>query len=432
MKPLTQQLEKDFKADGKSWIDRIRKEAFERLSQLPYPTSEQEEWKYTPIEPIVGTPFRLAERKELLAPFEKRKHLTFSGIHAIQRVFVNGYHCPKLSSTEPLPKGMIVDNLATILQNNPKQVEPYLAQYAKDPNNPFITINTAFFQEGAFIYLPKGIRLEYPIHLVYLSQSNGAATVSHPRTLVVAEEDSEARIVETYIGDGSYWTNAVTEIVLGENARIHQCKIQEESEEAFHLSTLSIHQNRDSHANSHLISLGGKITRNDVRALLDAEGSEVTLGGLYMASDNQHVDNQTLIDHAKPHSTSDELYKGILDGKSSGVFNGRIVVRPNAQKVLARQTNKNLLLSDHAKMNTKPLLEIHADDVRCNHGATIGRLDENQLFYLQSRGMGETGARTLLTYAFASDMIQRLAYGPLETYLEILLLQRLGHPEERL
>ena len=431
METLSSQLEKDFKVPGDSWIDRIRKEAFQKLSRLPYPTQDQEEWKYTSVEPIVSTPFQLAGRKEPALPFEKRKHLTFSGVHAIRRVFVNGYYSPGLSSAELLPKGVRVENLSWTLQNDPARLETTLAQQAKDQNN-FIAINTAFFQDGTFIYLPKGTLLEHPIHLIYFAQSNGFPIAAHPRTLVMADEGSEGRIVETYMGDGFYWTNAVTEIVLKENARVHHCKIQEESIEAVHLASYFIDQGRDSSMDSHAISLGGKMARNDLRVLLNAEGSEVFLNGLYVTDDNQHVDNQTLIDHAKPHSTSDELYKGILGGQSNGIFNGRIIVRPNAQKTRAQQTNKNLLLSDRAKINTKPLLEIHADDVRCNHGATIGRLDDNQLFYLRSRGIGEVEARTLLTYAFASDMLQRLSYGPLETYLEILLLQRLGHPEERL
>lgn len=432
MEPLTEQLEKDFSMDHDPWLNSIRKRAFERFKKLAYPTTEQEEWRYTDITPLLRVPFQRPRKKEnRLSRSKLEKHLTFTGVDSTSLVFINGDYSEKLSSRGPLPPGVLIGNFLSILETDRKKMEEHLAQYADTEEDRFTAINTAFLKDGAFVYIPSGTVLKQPIHLVYYSHANQNPNVTHPRTLLVAERNSQVHVIETYVGDGRYWTNAVTEVALGPNSRIDQYKIQEESEESFHLGLLQIHQGRDSHFTSHSISFGGAWARNNVRSALHEEGSAVTLNGLYMAVGKQHIDNQTAIDHVKPHAVSDELYKGILSGKANAVFNGKIIVRPNAQKTRARQFNKNLLLSDDVKVNTKPLLEIYANDVQCNHGATIGRLDENQLFYLRSRAIGEVDARNLLTYAFASEMIKRIGYGPLETYLEILLLQRLAHAHEK-
>jgi Fe-S cluster assembly protein SufD len=246
--------------------------------------------------------------------------------------------------------------------------------------------------------------------------------------LIVAGRDSQAAVIENYVGLGSsvYWTNAVTEIVAGANARIEHCRLQQEGPAAFHTGFVEIHQSRDSHVTTHSVSLGGALVRNDVEVVLDDEAAECTLTGLYAAREHQHVDNRTCIDHAKPHGTSHQLYKGVLDGHSTGVFNGKIIVRADAQKTDAIQSNKNLLLSEHATINTKPQLEIDANDVKCTHGATVGQIDEEAVFYLRSRGIGYAEARALLTYAFAADILERVSLVPVRDYVEAKLMNWLA------
>jgi Fe-S cluster assembly protein SufD len=281
-------------------------------------------------------------------------------------------------------------------------------------------------EDGAFIRIAKGVVLDAPIYLTFLSMPGQDPTVAHPRNVIVAGADSQAAIIETYLGCGEqpYFTNPVTELVAGENAVIDHYKLQTESEQAFHVATLQAQLGRGTNFRSHSISLGGALVRNDVNAVL-SEGAECTLNGLYLAAGEQHIDNHTCIDHAKPHGTSHELYKGILDGRSTAVFNGKILVRKDAQKTDAKQTNKNLVLSEESVINTKPELQIHADDVRCTHGATIGQLDAEAIFYLQSRGIGRADARNLLIYAFARDIVDRIKVEPLREQLEQMLMEKL-------
>jgi Fe-S cluster assembly protein SufD len=304
-------------------------------------------------------------------------------------------------------------------------VEPYLARYANYQTNPFVALNTANFADGLFIHIAKGAVVEEPIVLIVQSSANGHPTATHPRILIVAESNSHATIVERYAGNGgAYLTNSVTEIVAADHAVIDHYKLQTESANAFHVSTLQIQLGRDTNFRSHSLAFGGALVRNDVNAVL-SEGCECTLNGLYLVNGGQHIDNHTTIDHAKPHAASHELYKGILEGHSTAVFNGKILVRKDAQKTDAKQTNKNLVLSEDAVINTKPELQILADDVRCTHGATIGQLDKEAIFYLQSRGIGLADARDLLIYAFARDIVDRIKVAPLRDQLEKLLLEKL-------
>jgi Fe-S cluster assembly protein SufD len=286
------------------------------------------------------------------------------------------------------------------------------------------------------LHIPKGQVIERPIHVAFLTTGSGEPVVSHPRVVVVAGENSQATIVESYVGieEGVYFTNAVTEIVAGESSVIDHYKLQRESREAFHVATVQIHQARSSNFSSHYFGFGGALVRHEARVRLDAEGCECTLNGLYLAGGSQHLDNHTVIDHVKPHCTSHELYKGILDGKAHGVFNGKIYVHEDAQKTDAKQTNQTLLLSQDAVINTKPQLEIFADDVKCTHGATVGQLDAEGIFYLRSRGIGLQEARSLLTYAFANDIIRQVKIEPLRAQLEELLSasQHLAQAKEAL
>jgi Fe-S cluster assembly protein SufD len=369
-------------------IEKIREEARRRFADVGFPTTHEEDWRFTSVAPI----------SKLVA-----QALVPAG-PALLPAQVPGVQISRLSEAN---------------------VEPYLARYANYQTNPFVALNTANFLDGLFIHIAKGAVVEEPIELLIESAANGHPTLSHPRILIVAEPNSQATIVERYTGNGgAYLTNSVTEIVAADHAVIDHYKLQTESAHAFHVSTLQIQLGRDTNFRSHSLAFGGALVRNDVNAVL-SEGCECTLNGLYLVNGGQHIDNHTTIDHAKPHAASHELYKGILEGHSTAVFNGKILVRKDAQKTDAKQTNKNLVLSEDAVINTKPELQILADDVRCTHGATIGQLDKEAIFYLQSRGIGLADARDLLIYAFARDIVDRIKVASLRGQLETLLLEKL-------
>ena len=357
------------------WIRKLRETAFQRFVELGFPTTHDEEWRFTSVAPIARTRFRAA------------------------------------------PVSDLSDEI-------PQSAEPYLAQHAAFDKNPFVALNTAFLAGVHFVRIPRGTVAAEPIRIRYEARQPGnLPEVTHPRTLIVVGSDAHCTILETYTGEGAYLTNAVTEIVMGDGAVVDHYKLQTEDRAAFHIATMQATVGRNSTFTSHSISLGGALVRNDANATL-AEGTEATLNGLYIVNGRQHVDNHTQIDHAQPHGTSHELYKGILDGQAVAVFNGRIIVRKDAQKTDSKQTNKNLVLSDEAVINTKPELQILADDVRCTHGATIGQLDAEAMFYLQSRGIGRSQARSLLTYAFAQDIIDRIKIPDLRDDLEKVLFEK--------
>jgi Fe-S cluster assembly protein SufD len=370
-------------------IDQIREEARQRFSELGFPTTHDEDWRFTSVAPISRTHFE-----------------------------------PSGAGTLPAAASQAAPGVR-ITKLTESSVEQYLARYANYQTNAFVALNTANFEDGLFIHIAKGAVIEEPIEIVIESSANGHPTASHPRILIVAEPDSQATIVETYKGHGgTYLTNTVTELIAADHAVIDHYKLQTESADAFHVSTLQVQLGRDTNFRSHSLSFGGALVRNDVNAVL-SEGCECTLNGLYLVGGDQHIDNHTSIDHAKPHAASHELYKGILEGHSTAVFNGKILVRKDAQKTDAKQTNKNLVLSEDAVINTKPELQILADDVRCTHGATIGQLDPEGIFYLQSRGIGRADARNMLIYAFARDIVDRIKVAPLREQLEKLLLEKL-------
>jgi len=390
------------------WAGSIRQTAMDRFIDLGFPTTRLEEWKYTNVAPIAKTQFHLAQNgfRGGLADIDP---LGIGHSTTARLVFTGGHYLPGLSSTT---KNQVkLGSLAEFLRAEESSVKNHLARYAKYDNQAFVALNTAFLQDGAFIQIPDGIVIDEPIYILFYA-SNEPDSVTHPRTLVVAGRNSQATVVEIYAGParGGYLTNAVTEVVLGENAVIDHYKVQNEGSSAFHIATIEAHQSRSANFYSHSVSIGGALVRNDINVVLDGEGADCTLDGLYVESGSQHVDNHTLIDHAKPHGSSRELYKGILDGKSFGVFNGSVIVRKDAQKTDARQTNKNLLLSEEAEINTKPQLEIFADDVKCSHGATVGQIDQEALFYLRSRGLDIGAARGLLLYAFSNEIIDRIKH----------------------
>jgi len=410
----------------------LRQAGIRRFEQLGFPTTRDEEWKYTSVAPIARTLFRPAEPRALdaaaSAALESVRRVLAAEPFAALLVFLNGRFAPELSSADGLPDGVRVSSLAAALEETPEIVEQHLNRYADLNGTAFAALNTAFIQDGAFVHLPRGMVLEPPIHVVFLASPGDAPEITHPRNLIVCEEQSQATVIESYVGAGDrpYFTNAVTEIAACENSVLEYYKIQQESLPAFHVATVEIRQARSSTVTNQSVTLGSALTRNDINAILDDEGAECTLNGLYLGVGRQHIDNHTRIDHAKPHCDSHELYKGILDGAARGVFNGKIYVHPDAQKTDAKQTNKTLLLSQDAALNTKPQLEIFADDVRCTHGATVGQLDEDSIFYLRSRGIPEMAARGLLTYAFASEILEQIKTRALREHLERLIFGRLS------
>jgi Fe-S cluster assembly protein SufD len=391
-------LEKALPGHDRPAVLRLRKAAIARFGELGFPGERNEDWKFTSVAPLVRTPLLLQ------VPLADA-----SGLF------------PRRS----LPEGVLAMSLAEALARHPELVEPHLGQVADFRNHAFAALNTALWSDGTFVYVPPGKVVEEPIELCYLvpAFNDNVLSLRYRRALVVLGRGSQATVTETFMGGATqYATNALTEIVLGEGARLDHYKAQEESAQAFHIAGTHAVLGRDSNFSTHYVGLGGALVRNEVRVRFDAENGEATVNGLYLAGGNQHADNFTVIDHARPHCASHELYKGILDGKAKGVFNGKIFVRPQAQKTDAKQTNRTLLLSDDATINTKPQLEIFADDVKCTHGATVGQLDEQQLFYLRSRGIDRDQARALLTFAFANDIVGRIKVGSLRDRLEQALL----------
>jgi Fe-S cluster assembly protein SufD len=417
-----EQAERSLAAAGPAALHRLREAAIQRFAALGIPTLEDEVWRFTPLGALTQSVFKLGESVKVDAAQVQR--FAFAPEDGHRLVFVNGRFAASVSSLQDLPHGTIVGSLADTLKNHRDKVMPNLAQYAEYEDHTFTALNTAFIKDGAFIFLPKNAVVEKPIYLVFVSAADNGPTASHPRTLIVAEHNCQARVVEAFVGlaEDVYFSNAVTEVIAGEGAVLDYSKLQRESQRAFHVHRLQLHQDKNSNVKSHTVNLGGRLVRNEVNAFLDGEGCECTLNGLSLASGEQLVDNHTRIDHAKPHCVSHELYKSILDGKARGVFNGKIYVHPDAQKTDAKQTNQTLLLSESAVIDAMPQLEIFADDVKCTHGATVGQLDAESIFYLRTRGIDKDAARALLTYAFANDIVGRIGVESLREGLEKSLI----------
>jgi Fe-S cluster assembly protein SufD len=411
-----------------AWLGGIRRAAMERFVELGFPTTRQEEWRFTNVAPIARVPFELAQPCKDGAALGKLSSLPTADLGCARLVFVNGRFSRELSSLSELAKGLKACSLSEALAAGTPALEEHLARHAAFENHAFVALNTAFIQDGAYIEIPKGLVLEKPIHLLHVTAANGGRSVAHPRNFVIAGAESQATVIEGYLAldDGTYFTNAVSEVVVGASAVVRYCRLQQDSEQAYHFGALYVRLGRDASATTNTLGLGAALARQEVAVILDGEGSEAQLNGLYVVNGRQHIDNYTTLDHAKAHTASREFYKGVLDGKSSGVFHGRIIVEPGAQKTDAKQSNKNLLLSDDATINTKPQLEIYADDVKCTHGATVGQIDPEAIFYLRSRGLGLDEARQMLTYAFANEIIGRLKYAPLAERLEDAIFARLG------
>jgi Fe-S cluster assembly protein SufD len=411
-----------------AWLTRLREDAAARFEELDFPTTRQEEWKYTNIAPLLKLPFRPAfEPDGLRITAECIGKRTFAETQQSRLVFINGRYSPQFSNLAAIPNGIVASNLADAPAAHVSVIREHLGAHADFRGEVFTALNTAFIGDGAFIYIPHGKISETPIHLLFISTASESSTVSHPRTLIVAGRGAMATVIESYLSlaEGTYFTNAVTEIIAGEGAVIDHYRLQEESERSFHIGTTQLLQERDSNYSSCSIHLGGGLVRHNLNARLDDENIECTLNGLYVTTGAQHIDNHTAIDHQRPHSTSRQLYKGILDGQSRAIFNGKVFVREGALLTDARQTNKNLLLSSEATVDTKPQLEIFADDVKCAHGATVGQLDDEELFYLASRGLKPEHARALLTYGFAEDVISKIRLASIRQHLDEAVLAKL-------
>ena len=408
-------------------VQSIRRAAFDRFAALGFPTTKNEDWHFTSVSPIAEqefTPLIAASgnvSRDDLAPF------TFGGEASgwYTLVFVNGRFAAELSDIEKLPAGLRLWDLATAWAAAPAVVDR-VAKLAAYDTQAFTALNTAFMHDGAVVQIAPEADVDKPIHLLFVTDATAAKAMMHPRSLIVVGRHARATVIESYVStsDAMYFTNAVTEVSVGEGATLRHYKMQREGGRAFHVGTIEAHQARDSHYVSFSLATGGALSRSNVYTTLDGEGAGATLNGLYMLDGVQHCDHQTQIIHAQPNCFSRELYKGVLDGRSHGVFNGKVFVHPIAQKTDGKQTNNTLLLSDTAQIDTKPQLEIFADDVKCTHGATVGQIDQTALFYLKSRGVPNALARRLLTYAFAADVLETIELAEVREGLERMTLDR--------
>ncbi len=430
--PLLQDLEVNSGIAGKhsSFLDDERRKAVHLFNEMGIPTGKHEEWKYLPLTAISKISFKAVSPADAFKLTKAdAERFRIAGKEAILVVIENGRFNKAASNANALPKGVTIGALAE-LASDPR-VQNHLAKHAATEHEPFVALNTAGLLDAAIVLIDDQVECAHPIQLIHLSYGDHHATMVSARTLVVAGKNSKCAVVESYHTlDDRYpvFTNSVSEVVVGESAHLQYAKVQDERENAYHISYHKIHQSKNSEQHIHTITLGGAVVRNNLNICLDDVNCSTWLNGLYILNGSQVVDNHTLVDHAKPHCYSNELYKGIIDGKAQGVFNGKIFVRKDAQKTNAYQSNKNILLSNDASMNAKPQLEIFADDVKCSHGATTAQPDGDALFYLRARGIGETNAKALLNHAFAADVIGRIEMESLkESLLEMLSRKLLEH-----
>ena len=423
-------FERGLSADEPGWVHQIRQRALERFAELGFPTARRgnEKWKYTSVAPLANSTFSY--------PFHPNpEELTAAGIRRIapwddtwaNLVFIDGRYCEALSRPAAQGNGARVANLAEAIRADGDMVERHLGRHATFEDDALTALNTAFLKDGAFVHVPEGDSSASTLHLLFVASDSPQPTVSYPRTLVVAGPHSKVNILESYVGlsDSRAFTNSVTEIVAGDGATIEHSRLLAESAETFHVGSTRVYQGRDSTFSSWSFARGATLARNDLLVVLDGPGSTCTLNGLYMTAGSQHIDNYINVDHAKPHTTSRLYYKGILDGKSKAVFGGTVLVRQGAQKADSQQTDKNLLLSEEAEVNSKPSLLIYADDVKCGHGATAGHIDEDAVYYMRSRGLDQETATRLLIYGFAREIIETVRLDVFRAYLDRLFLKEL-------
>ncbi|AHE98099.1 Fe-S cluster assembly protein SufD [Thioalkalivibrio paradoxus] len=408
------------------WLAGRRRGAAVRFAEAGFPDPRMEEWKYTNVRPIATKPF-VAAAGDADVSADTVRALGFDGLDAYRMVFVDGRLRRDLSNLAGLPEGAVVQGLGEALATDPDPLEPFLATLAHDRFSSFAALNTAFMNDGAVVRLAPGVRLERPLHLLLLGSAGDAPTWSHPRVLIQAGEGAEATVIEHYadLPGANGFTNTVTELRAEAGARVRHYLLQDHADGAYHVGSVFVQQRRDSRVTSHNVNLGGRLVRHDLNVDLTEPGAEIELLGLFLAGGRQHVDTHTRVHHLSPHTTSRERYRGIGQGHGRGVFKGRVLVDQGAQKTDAQQHSANLLLSPNAEIDTKPELEIYADDVKCAHGATVGQLDETSLYYLRSRGIGEAEAREMLVFAFADEVLESMDLEPLRANIEARLAARL-------
>ncbi|HEX9485594.1 MAG TPA: Fe-S cluster assembly protein SufD [Gemmatimonadales bacterium] len=415
-----------------AWLRELREGAIARFSELGFPTTKQEEWRFTSVAPIADARFTLAHapRSPLPAHADIERLCVGAGPRV---VFVDGRHVPALSTPAELTGGARAGSLAAALRTgaDSELARTHLARHARWRDSAFAALNTAFLADGAFVHVPADVTVAQPLEVVFLSTGQSGTDgpiVSHPRSLIVVERGARATVVETYAGlsDGVYWSNAVTEVVVGEGARVELYRVQQEGPRGLQIATTHSRQERDSYLGLHVVTLGAALARHDINAVLDGPGAELILNGLYLLSGAQHADHHTVIDHAQPHCASHEFFNGVVAERAHGVFNGRIIVRPGAQRTDSKQTNNNLLLSTEARADSQPQLEIYADDVKCTHGSTVGPIDQTQIYYLRSRGLSLEAARSILTYGFGAEILDRMQHPEVRERLDRLVRARLG------
>lgn len=411
-----------------SWLRGLRAGGIARFAELGFPTTKLEEWRFTSVAPLVETPFTFLCGPASANPSASElDEFLFPGIDRHRLVFVNGRFTPALSVLDGLAEGVTVSSMGDILQREPERLSALLDEVVTDPKTAFAALNAAFLTDGAFVHVRAGVEVTEPLQVLYFTTGAAAPVVTYPRTLVVVERLAKIAVVESYAGAAGavYWTNAVTDIMVGDGARADVFRVQRESDSAFHVAATQLRQGRDSVVRVHPLVFGAALTRHDITTVLDGEGASCLLNGLYLGHGIQHIDHHTVIDHAKPHAESHEYFNGVLDDRAHGVFNGRILVRPGAQRTDSKQTNNNLLLSDEARADSQPQLEIYANDVKCTHGATLGPIDDRALFYLKSRGIGAEQARAMLTYGFGAEILGRIESPVLRRHLDVLVRARL-------
>ena len=409
--------------DEPQWLTPMRRSAMASFGRLGFPTPALEDWHYTSLSSIADVPYTIGGAASSTTVADLTAYMINADWPTI--VLLNGSYSPSLSSLDTLAAGVRVMDLITAMREQPALVQQHLGSVAVS-EHAMTALNTGLMQDGVVVFVPANVVSDTPIHVLHVSDSAAAASATFPRTLIVAERSAMVTVLESFVGlaDVAYFTNHVAEVVVGENATVNHTKIQRESEQATHVSMTEVHQARDSHYVNFSMAVGASLSRTNVYTVLDGENCGATLNGLYLGKGSQHTDHQTRIEHAQPNCFSRELYKGVLDGSSHAVFNGKVYVHAIAQKTDGKQSNHTLLLSPDAKIDTKPQLEIFADDVKCTHGATVGRMDEAGLFYMKSRGVPSETARRLLTYAFAADVIETIANDTVKHALEQLTLER--------
>lgn len=420
-------FENKLNGQSETFLHDLRKDALEKVKELDFPHRKVEEWKYTNVSPILKHNFEPAIKsgRQEVTKDELNKHL-FTGFDYHLLVFVNGMFSEELSDIGDLEKGVVVGGLSKVMKDNPELVEKYITKYSSI-DNIFNALNLAYSYDGAFVYVPDGKAIEKPVQVLYLNGDDENNLLITPRNLFIAGKNAEAKIITNYgkLSENPYFTNGLTELYLDKDSYLDFYKIQNESNQAYHIEKVDAHQEGKSHYTNYSLSFGGGLVRNDINTKLDDEWSTANYYGLYLGNEKQHIDHHTLIRHAKANCESNEIYKGILDDSARGVFNGKIYVDYDAQKTNAYQTNKGVLLSDKARMDTKPQLEIYADDVICSHGATVGHLDDKSYFYIRSRGVPAALAKSILIRAFASDVVDKVKIESLRESLNHLIFEHL-------